>query len=52
MTDALTRLNAALLFLGGKLIFHTIPGFIGGEGKKQRLLMLKDFYVEIHQFTY
>lgn len=35
MTDVLTRLNTALLFLEGKLNFHTIPGFTGGEGRKE-----------------
>lgn len=32
MTDVLTRLNIALLFLEGKLNFHTILGFIGRGG--------------------
>lgn len=41
MTDALTRLNAALLFLGGKLIFHTIPGFIGGGRKEAEITDVK-----------
>lgn len=35
MTDALTRLNIALLFLEGKLNFHTIPGFMRGGGEKE-----------------
>lgn len=53
MTDTLTRLNTALPFLEGKLIFHTILGFTGrGGGKKQRVLSLKDYYVETHRFTY
>lgn len=48
MTDTLTGLRAAVLFLQGKQIFHIISGFTEGEGRRQRLLRLKDFCVEIH----
>jgi len=54
MTDKLTRLNTVLLFLEGTNFpyqFLALRGG-GGEGKKQRLLRLKDFCVKIHQFTY
>lgn len=34
--DTLTKLNTALLFLEGKLIFHTIPGFTRGGGRAGR----------------
>lgn len=52
MTVALTRLNTALLFLEGKLEFLYNFWLYWGEGRKQTLLRLKDFYVEIQRFTY